>query len=132
MALADDGDELLGADLVEFPVCLTVDGDGQGGDVEACLACLGGGIEGGCVGNDADYGEDLAFSTFFGFCLPFYPDGPPSVNAKTVESPIFPPLPPGECVSSGENPSSVFLRKTNFRLTKPLLLRIMEQTVEEE
>ena len=64
MALADDGDEFLGADLVKFPVVLAGDGDGQGRNVEAGSFCLGGGIHGGGIGNDTDH-NDLPFDKFF-------------------------------------------------------------------
>ena len=61
VALVDDGDKFIGADLVEFPVAPACDGHGQGGDGKARFPGLGGGIEGGCIGDDADHVKYLVF-----------------------------------------------------------------------
>ena len=55
VTLADDGDKVLGGDLVELPVGTAGDGDGQGGDMEACGLSLGGGIQRGGVRYDTDH-----------------------------------------------------------------------------
>ena len=61
MALVDDADEIIGADLVELPVAPACDGHGQGRHGKARLPGLGGGLEGGSIGNNADHRIDLIF-----------------------------------------------------------------------
>ena len=57
MTLTDNGNKFFGADLVEFPVAVTGNGDTQGGDVKTCVFGLGGGIEGRGIRNDSDHRE---------------------------------------------------------------------------
>ena len=60
MALMDDVHKFVGADLIEFPVGLAIDGDGQRGNGKTGFPGLLGGVEGGGVGYDM-YHDSFSF-----------------------------------------------------------------------
>ena len=62
VALADDGDEFLCGDFVEFLIGFSGDGDGQGIYKEAGLLGLGGIIKGGSVSDNTNHSVDSSLS----------------------------------------------------------------------